>query len=229
MPFNGTGVFTRLYNWTLDQANAVAAQGARFDGDANDIATGLSNCVTRDGQGYFQADINANSYGLKNLKVGAAATCSLSPVTATGVGIYFPSSTSVAIATNGVNALTVDSNQNWTFAGQVAVTPYRANISGAVSIDLQATAKSNCLFLTLTGNVTSFALTNPKDGAVYNIKLIQGGAGGYTFAALPAAWKFQGGTAPVFSTGAAGTHDFLSAVYDATLVQYDTAFNKAMA
>lgn len=95
------------------------------------------------------------------------------------------------------------------------VTPYRANISGAVSIDLSATARSNNLHLTLTGNVSSFALTNPTDGAVYNIRFIQDGTGSRTFAGFPAAFKFAGGTAPTFST-AAGAVDFLSAEYGST-------------
>lgn len=115
------------------------------------------------------------------------------------------------------------------FTNQQAITPYRANITGAVSIDLKNTAKSNNLFLTLTGNVTSFALTNPADGATYNIKLIQGGSGGYTFSGFPSTFKFTGGVAPTFSTGATGTHDFCSALYDLTLGQYDASFLPGMA
>ena len=109
-----------------------------------------------------------------------------------------------------------------------AVTPYRANISGAVSIDLSATAKSNNLHLTLTGNVSSFALTNPSDGAVYNIRFIQGSPGSFTFAGFPSAFKFAGGAAPTFST-AAGAVDFLSAQYGSTEGTYMAAFSKGMA
>lgn len=109
-----------------------------------------------------------------------------------------------------------------------AVTPYRANISGAVSIDLTGTAKSNNLHLTLTGNVTSFALTNPVDGAVYNIRFIQDATGSRTVAGLSSAFKFSGGTAPTFST-AANAVDFLSAEYGASESNYVCAFLKGMA
>lgn len=109
-----------------------------------------------------------------------------------------------------------------------SVTPYRANISGAVSIDLSATARSNNLHLTLTGNVSSFALTNPTDGAVYNIRFIQDGTGSRTFAGFPSAFKFAGGTAPSFST-AAGAVDFLSAEYGSTEGTYMAAFSRGMA
>ena len=113
------------------------------------------------------------------------------------------------------------------FTAQQAVTPYRANISGTVSIDLAATAKSNNLHLTLTGNVTSFALTNPVDGAVYNIRFIQDSTGSRTIT-LPSAFKFAGGTAPTFST-AANAVDFMSAEYGSTEATYMAAFQKGMA
>jgi hypothetical protein len=108
-----------------------------------------------------------------------------------------------------------------------SVTPYRANISGAVSIDLSAAASNN-LHLTLTGNVSSFALTNPTDGAVYNIRFIQDGTGSRTFAGFPSAFKFPGGTAPTFST-AAGAVDFVSCQYGGTEATYMASFLAGMA
>lgn len=113
------------------------------------------------------------------------------------------------------------------FTNVQAVTPYRANISGAVTIDLNV-AKSNNLHLTLTGNVSSFALTNPTDGAIYNFRFIQDGTGSRTFAAFPAAFKFPGGTAPTFST-AANAVDFLSTQYGSTEGTYMCSFLKGMA
>lgn len=67
MPFNGAGVFSRIYSWITDAGNGVPITPSRMDGESNDVATALSNCVTRDGQGFFAADINANGFGIKNL------------------------------------------------------------------------------------------------------------------------------------------------------------------
>lgn len=128
-----------------------------------------------------------------------------------------------ALAGSG-NAKLADAN---VFTNQQAVKPYRANISGAVSIDLAATAKSNNLHLTLTGNVTSFALANPIDGAVYNIRFIQDSIGSRTVT-LPGAFKFAGGAAPTFSM-AANAVDFLSAEYGSTEGTYMCGFQKGMA
>lgn len=143
-----------------------------------------------------------------------------------------PNGSTGAVGLRAVVAADLPSDVAYTDAANVytrqqAVTPYRANISGAVSIDLAATAKSNNLHLTLTGNVSSFALTNPVDGAVYNIRFIQDSTGSRTIT-LPSAFKFAGGTAPTFST-AANAVDFMSAEYGSTEGTYMASFLKGMA
>lgn len=51
MPFNGTGTFVRLENWTNDANNNLPISATKFDIEDNDFASGLSLCLTRDGQG----------------------------------------------------------------------------------------------------------------------------------------------------------------------------------
>lgn len=52
MPFNGSGVWTRLYNWANDAANNIKISSTRMDAEMNDMcANGLGNALTRDGQG----------------------------------------------------------------------------------------------------------------------------------------------------------------------------------
>jgi hypothetical protein len=113
------------------------------------------------------------------------------------------------------------------FTDQQAVTPYRASVSGDVAIDLSV-AKSNNLHLTLSGNVTSFALTNPMDGAVYNIRWIQDATGGRTVAGLPTSFKFAGGTAPTFSTDPDAV-DFMSLQWGVTEGTYMASFLQGVA
>lgn len=135
------------------------------------------------------------------------------------------SQTDLTTALNGKAGLSLAN----IFTQQQAVTPYRANISGAVSIDLTATAKSNNLHLTLTGNVSSFALTNPVDGGVYNIRFIQDSTGGRTMPTMTGGvFKFSGGTAPTFST-AANAVDFMSMEYGSAEGTYMCAFSSGMA
>lgn len=71
IPFNGVGVFQRLYNWFNDYTNGIDIDPTRMDNDTNDIANGLTNCVTRDGQSAATADLPMASF--KHLIVGNAA------------------------------------------------------------------------------------------------------------------------------------------------------------
>ena len=74
MPFSGTGTFNRIYSWVTDQANGILVRADRMDTDTNDIASGLSNCMTRDGQSPPTAAIPMGSQKLTGLANGVAAT-----------------------------------------------------------------------------------------------------------------------------------------------------------
>lgn len=73
MPFNGQGVFSRLYNWTLDAAQNINILPDRMDNDANDIAAGLSNCVTRDGQAPMLAALPMGGFQINSLAAPTSA------------------------------------------------------------------------------------------------------------------------------------------------------------
>ena len=132
---------------------------------------------------------------------------------------------SITTITNNITNLTTIINNML-----ATPTPYRANISGAVTIDFNAItpAGTRTLHLTLTGNVSSFALTNPVDGAVYNIRMIQDATGGRTFSGMPASFRSHTGLRPTYST-AANAVDFHSAQYGATEGTYMWAFHTAVA
>lgn len=58
MPFNGAGVFNRLYSWVADKSAGLDISSTRMDADTNDItANGLGNALTRDGQGQATANL----------------------------------------------------------------------------------------------------------------------------------------------------------------------------
>lgn len=67
MAFNGAGVFVRLYNWVNDAAAAINITASRMDAETDGIAAGLSNCITRDGQGKPSAAIDWNGQNLSNV------------------------------------------------------------------------------------------------------------------------------------------------------------------
>ncbi|UIY60084.1 hypothetical protein [Burkholderia cepacia] len=67
MPFNGSGVFSLSYNWQTDAANGLYISSARMQAQEQDIANGLSLCVTRDGQGVPVANLPMGNFRLINL------------------------------------------------------------------------------------------------------------------------------------------------------------------
>lgn len=77
MPFNGVGLFQRIYQWVVDEANSVPVDATRTDTDSNDIADGLTNCVTRDGQSPWLANLPAGGYKITGLGNGALASDSV--------------------------------------------------------------------------------------------------------------------------------------------------------
>lgn len=123
------------------------------------------------------------------------------------------------------------------FTAQQAVTPARGSMSGAVSINLAnlgastgvtwagSPVSSNNLFLTVTANVSSLALTNPVDGIVYNFWIIQGTGGSFTIATWPSAFDWGGAGTPTLST-APGKVDMVAALYGSTETKYRAVFNK---
>jgi hypothetical protein len=74
MPFNGSGTFTRLYSWVTDAANGIFVSSTRTDADSNDIATGLSNVICKDGQSTPTANIPMGGFKLTGLGLGTATT-----------------------------------------------------------------------------------------------------------------------------------------------------------
>jgi len=74
MAFNGTGTFLRIYNWVTDKVNAIPITASRVDGELDGMATGLSNCITKDGQTTITANIPFNSNKITGLGNGTART-----------------------------------------------------------------------------------------------------------------------------------------------------------
>lgn len=67
MAFNGSGIFNRLYSWVKDAANGIKIRADRMDNEMNGMATGLTDCVTRDGQSPWLQDLPAGGFKLTGL------------------------------------------------------------------------------------------------------------------------------------------------------------------
>lgn len=74
MPFNGSGVFGRVMNWVSDATNSIPMTPSRFDADANDMADGLSQCLTRNGQSVPTANLPMGGFQITGLAAGVNPT-----------------------------------------------------------------------------------------------------------------------------------------------------------
>jgi hypothetical protein len=72
MAFNGSGVFLRLYSWTNDALAGIKIRADRMDNEMNGMATGLSTCITKNGQTTITA--NLPMAGFKHTGVDAASS-----------------------------------------------------------------------------------------------------------------------------------------------------------
>lgn len=68
--FDGTGTFNRLYNWQSDKASAIPVTASRMDAEMDGFATGLSTCVTKDGQTTITGNLPMS--GFRHTGVGNA-------------------------------------------------------------------------------------------------------------------------------------------------------------
>ena len=76
MAYNGSGTFTRLYNWVTDRTNAIKIRADRMDAEMDGMASGLSNVICKDGQTTLTGDIpfsNRKLTGLGNATLAADA------------------------------------------------------------------------------------------------------------------------------------------------------------
>lgn len=97
MPWNGSGIFNRIYSWQSDKAAGINITASRMDGDTNDIASnGFGNCLTRDGQGAPTANLPMATFRHTNVGNGQAATDYLA------VGQLQPSGNAQAIGIYGL-------------------------------------------------------------------------------------------------------------------------------
>ena len=76
MPFNGSGAFSPPGSDFPAVANTLI-ESAKFNNVINDIATGLSTCVTKDGQTVITANIPLAGFKLTGMGVGSAAADSV--------------------------------------------------------------------------------------------------------------------------------------------------------
>lgn len=133
MAFNGSGIFNRLYTWVNDAAAAVKIRADRMDNEMNGFATGLTNCVTRDGQSPATANLPMGGFKHTGVADAAAVTeyAAFGQLLAKGV-IYCPTVGGTA------SAITLSSGHSISaYAAGMAVSfIVGSSVTGATTVNL---------------------------------------------------------------------------------------------
>lgn len=217
-----------------DAQDSAPTYGGNNSGTANALAFAFSPTLTAytNGQvlrGRILADnsaavtVNCDGLGAKSLvKRNGVALASGDLQGPDILSFAYDSTTDVMRLLSPDGVAYLSSNQSFTKAQGVA----RVALTDAVTVAVDASL-SNAFTLTLGGNRTLGAPTNPTDGQSLTIKITQDATGSRTLA-YAAGWLFPGGVAPTLSTAAAAV-DVLSAVYFADTAKWYGVLNKAFA
>lgn len=87
MAFNGSGSFARLYNWVSDRNAAIKIRADRMDAELDGMATGLSTCITKDGQTTITQDIPFNNKKITGLADATGDADAVNRQTALALGV----------------------------------------------------------------------------------------------------------------------------------------------
>lgn len=105
MAFSGSGTFNRLYTWVTDRINGVPITDTRMDAEMDGFATGLSTCVTKDGQTTTTARVPfAVGVGVND---GTVSVPSVAFSSNTNTGFFKKSTNTIGVATGGIEAMTI--------------------------------------------------------------------------------------------------------------------------
>jgi len=138
MAYNGSGTFVRVHNWVTDHTNVVPVTDTRMDAEMDGMATGLSTCVTKDGQTTATARIPF-ALGTSSMD-GSVSSASYAHVSDLNTGLYFPAADQWGLTAGGVGTLTSTATA---ITGGTGVT---LTLSGALTVSSGG--------LVITGNST---------------------------------------------------------------------------
>lgn len=143
MAFNGAGTFVRSFLWVNDKLNGINITASRMDTEDNGFATGLSTCLTKDGQQTTTALIPfSQGLSFNTGTVSAPGLCIIGDLT---TGFYQTAGGSISFTSAGVLKSALNGT-GFTLYGSA---------SGSSTISVAATAGSSIKFQLPTTNGTS--------------------------------------------------------------------------
>lgn len=151
MAFAG-GIFSRLYNFVTDRNNGVHIMASRVDDEMAGFATGLSNCILKDGTQTLTADIPWGGRKITGLGAATLGTDAMNRDTGDLRWLKAASETRDVVTTGSFSGL------NATFTGTLGVTGVATLHNTSVIGTLGVTAATTLAALSATTITASSTL-----------------------------------------------------------------------
>lgn len=216
MPFDGSGNYTRIHNWTADKNAAIKITSVRHDEEDDGIAAAFNICFLRSGVVPMEGDLQLGTNDITGLGDGAAATPAIRFATDATTGMYLSAAGVLSFSAVGVERARAHA-LGFTIAGLGAIqTTFEkvlisaTGITGAVNVDCktqaivsyETNAAGNFTFnLRGDGTTTLNSIMAVNQAMTIAIEVPQGATAYYCTAvtidgAAPASIKWFGGGAP---------------------------------
>ena len=98
--------------WTGDASLGIGIEAGRHDTQDNDFATGINQCLNKDGSNSCTGDLNLGGFRPVNLAAGTAAAPAICAGGDVNTGIFSAAADQIGIATNGTEKIRIDSSGN---------------------------------------------------------------------------------------------------------------------
>lgn len=105
MPFDGSGNFTRAFNWVTDKTNGIKVIASRMDGEFDNFSTGMNQVLLRNGVASLTGNLNMGTNGIIALGDGSAGTPIVRFNSDVTSGLYTPGFGKVALSAGGVERI----------------------------------------------------------------------------------------------------------------------------
>lgn len=148
MPFDGSGNFSPSPAPNFPAISGATISSTYYNNVINDIATGLSNTLTRDGQGKPSANIDWNAKNLTNVGTFGAVSAAITSATIGTLTLTNP----LAVGQGGLGITTVPAN------GQIPI----GNAAGYVAATLTAGTG-----ISITNGAGSISIASTIAGMTY--------------------------------------------------------------
>lgn len=154
--------------WVGDASLGIGIEAGRHDTQDNDFATGINQCLNKDGSNAATGNLNFGGFLPTNLGAGTAAVPALCMNNDTNTGFFSPAADQIGVATNGTEKIRIDASGKLgvgTTAPSSEITISKgAGASAALSLQSNGNTSTNEFTLIQATDGTTTYLYNRANG-----------------------------------------------------------------